>query len=184
MTEFADKEFSFCSPLRSTIFISHDKKVAKACGVHISREGILVSSTERINQVPELDFMFLLQEYPDFSKLSEDEIFQMELKRSIYLNNFPKHTLRCVGDLYRQNRAATNNFYSLRFIRPERDLEKLLFEYLDQFTHNLIYLVDLIGNIKKRKLLYPIAFFLGYETSNEGELCKEILHDFHKLKKY
>ena len=182
MIEVSDQEYSFCSPLRSSIFINSGNKVHKTFGVHISKDGLLVSSEANLPENSEVDIMFPLFQYPDFSELSEDDVFQMELKRNIHLNSFRRDTIRCKGVLLRQHEEQSTKFHAFNFIGLNRETETLLENYLDQFTHNLIHLVDVITGDKSRKLLYPLSFFLGYDTGNENTLCQKIINDFERLK--
>ena len=182
MIEVFNEEFSFSSPLRTSVFVNWNGKVQKSQGIQVSKEGIIVSTEHNLAKNADVDLMFSLLNYPDFSELSEDEVFQMELRRNIHFNSFKKDTIRCKGNLVRNKQDDTLNFHSLQFSQVNNVNEVLISEYLNQFTHNLLYLVDIISNAKSRKLLYPISYFLGYDTSSETTLCKVIINDFEKLK--
>jgi hypothetical protein len=174
------------APLKSVCLYVDGEHVFKARVLNISEGGILLSELPHIPEINSLPFAIDLPQFPRLQGMS--------LEQLKILNNedFPRRILKTKGRMVRsfENQSAVDrvfiNYIGCEFYNPSSEYKMAVFQYVETFAKNTVYLLSLFESLGSRteqlEILRAVAHILGYDRRMKVPLLRaKVLHDYQSL---
>lgn len=174
------------APLRSQALYVDGDHVFKAKILNISEGGLLLSELPHVPEISSLPLAINLIIYPRFAHLTLDEL------KNVSVETFDRKILKVKARMVRSFENQSNvdkvfvNFIGCEFYNPSDEIRFALFNYVENFTKNTVYLLSLFESLGKRteqlETLRLVAHLLGYDRNMKLPLLRaKVLHDYQSL---
>lgn len=174
------------APLKSQCLYVDGEHVFKAKILNVSEGGVLLSELPHIPEINALPIAINIIHFPRFSSLSFDQIKHLnvdEFERTII-----KTKMRLVRSFENQSNVdkVFVNFVGCEFYNPPPEFKKVIFDYVENFAKNTVYLLSLFESLGNRteqlETLRTVAHLLGYDRRMKIPLLRaKVLHDYQSL---
>lgn len=174
------------APLKSTCLYVDGEYVFKAKGINISEGGILLFDFPHVPEINSLPMAIDLPQFPRLSTMTLDQVKALspeELPRSIFKTK--ARMMRTFEGLRPVDKIFVN-FIGCQFYNPSTEFKIAVFQYVETFARNTVYLLSLFESLGKRseqlELLRAVAHILGYDRRMKIPLLRaKVLHDYQSL---
>lgn len=177
---------SLRAPLRSACLYVDGEHVFKARVLNISEGGILLSD---LPHVPEINSLPLALDFLQFPRL---QLLTLEQLKALNSEEFTRTIVKANAQMVRTFEGQSNvdkifvNFIGCEFSNPAPEFKMAVFQYVETFVKNTVYLLSLFESLGKRteqlELLRVVAHILGYDRRMKIPLLRaKILHDYQSL---
>jgi hypothetical protein len=175
------------APYKEPILYIDDNFVFKASTLNLSVGGILLDQIPHFPEENEVvPLLISLPQYPYFKN------FTLEKLRNFSAEIFPKKVIRLKGHMVRKIgvESKTDEVFTsrigIKFVEVSAQNQKLIQDYVNIFSSNLIYLQMLIDNIntsdKHLKKIRALCRILSYDEQIKiAALYKQVQHDYLSL---
>ncbi len=174
------------APLKSTTLYVDGEHVFKARVLNISEGGILLSDLPHIPEVNSLPIAIALFQFPRLQTMTIDEL------KVLNTDEFPRTILKTKARMVRSFEGQSNvdkvfvNFIGCEFYNPTTEFKMAVFQYVETFAKNTVYLLSLFESLGNRteqlELLRTVAHLLGYDRRMKIPLLRaKVLHDYQSL---
>lgn len=174
------------APLKSQCLYVDEEHVFKARILNISEGGVLLSELPHIPEINSLPVALNIIHYPRFSSLTFDQI------KNLNVDEFERTILKTKVRMVRsfENQSPVDrvfvNFIGCEFYNPPPEFKKFIFDYVETFAKNTVYLLSLFESLGNRteqlELLRAVAHLLGYDRRMKIPLLRaKVLHDYQSL---
>jgi hypothetical protein len=174
------------APLKSTALYVDDEHVFKSRILNVSEGGLLLSELPHVPEINSLPIVINMIVYPRFQNLSLEELKQLST------DDLPRVILKTKVRMVRtfENQSVVDrvfvNFIGCEFYNPEQEFKIAIFNYVENFAKNTIYLLSLfesLGNrVEQLETLRAVAHLLGYDRRMKLPLLRaKVLHDYQSL---
>lgn len=175
------------APYKEPILYIDDNFVFKASTLNLSVGGILLDQIPHFPEENEVvPLLISLPQYPYFKN------FTLEKLRNFSAEIFPKKVIRVKGHMVRKIgvESKTDEVFTsrigIKFVEVSAQNQKLIQDYVNIFSSNLIYLQMLIDNIntsdKHLKKIRALCRILSYDEQIKiAALYKQVQHDYLSL---
>nr|BDT27267.1 PilZ domain-containing protein [Bacteriovorax sp. HI3] len=174
------------APLKSQALYVDDEHVFKARILNISEGGVLLSELPHIPEINSLPIALNVIQYPRFHGMPLDELKQLSVE------DFPRVILKTKVRMVRSFENQSNvdrvfiNFIGCEFYNPPADFKLTIFQYVETFAKNTVYLLSLFESLGNRteqlETLRTVAHLLGYDRRMKIPLLRaKVLHDYQSL---
>lgn len=174
------------APLKSQCLYVDGEHVFKARILNVSEGGVLLSELPHIPEINSLPIALNLIHYPKFSLLG------MEQLKALSVEDFERTILKTKVRMVRSFENQSNvdkifiNFIGCEFYNPTPEFKRVIFEYVETFAKNTVYLLSLFESLGNRaeqlETLRTVAHLLGYDRRMKIPLLRaKVLHDYQSL---
>lgn len=174
------------APLKSACLYVDGEHVFKARALNISEGGILLTDLPHFPEMSSIPLAINLLHYPRLQTLTLDQL------KVLNIDEFPRSIMKSEGHMIRTFEGQSNvdkifvNFIVCEFLNPAAEFRASVFQYVETFSKNAIYLLSLFESLGKRseqlELLRIVAHVLGYDRRMKIPLLRaKILHDYQSL---
>lgn len=174
------------APLKSQALYVDGEHVFKSRILNISEGGVLLSELPHIPEINSLPIAMNIIHYPRFHGMSLDELKQLSA------DDFPRTILKTKVRMVRSFENQSNvdrvfiNFIGCEFYNPAPDFKLVIFQYVETFAKNTVYLLSLFESLGNRteqlETLRTVAHLLGYDRRMKIPLLRaKVLHDYQSL---
>lgn len=175
------------APYKEPVLYVDDNFVFKASTLNISEGGLLLDQIPHFPEdEDEVPIMLSLPQFPYFKN------FSLEKLHNFSSDIFPKKVVRVKAQMVRKigmESKADEVFVSrigLRFTEVSAQAQKQIFDYVNVFASNLIYLQMLIDTIhaneKNLEKIRALSEILQYPVDMKiAQLYKQVQHDYRSL---
>jgi hypothetical protein len=174
------------APLKSTSLYVDGEHVFKSRILNISEGGILLSELPHVPEINSLPIAINLIRYPRFQGMPFEELKQQSA------DDFSRIILKTKVRMVRTFENQSNvdrvfiNFIGCEFYNPEDDFKAAIYDYVDTFAKNTVYLLSLFESLGNRteqlETLRTVAHLLGYDRRMKVPLLRaKVLHDYQSL---
>ncbi|MGZ3786988.1 MAG: PilZ domain-containing protein [Bacteriovorax sp.] len=174
------------APLKSACLYVDGEYVFKARVLNISEGGILLSELPHIPEINSLPMAIDLLQFPRLQSMTIDQL------KLLNIDEFPRTILKTKGRLVRTFENQSNvdkifvNFIGCEFYSPTTEFKMAVFQYVETFAKNTVYLLSLFESLGNRteqlELLRTVAHILGYDRRMKIPLLRaKVLHDYQSL---
>lgn len=171
------------APLKSVCLYVDGEHVFKARVLNISEGGILLSDLPHIPEINSLPLAIDLVQFPRLQTLTLEQL------KVLNTEEFPRSIMKIKGRMVRTFEGQSNvdrifvNFIGCEFFNPTPELKMAVFQYVETFAKNTVYLLSLfesLGNrVEQLELLRTVAHILGYDRRMKIPLLRaKVLHDY------
>ena len=174
------------APLKSTSLYVDGEHVFKARILNVSEGGVLLSELPHIPEINSLPLAINLIQYPRFQGMPTEELKQ--LSTDDFVRVILKTKVRMVRTFENQSNVdrVFVNFIGCEFYNPPPEFKMAIFQYVETFAKNTIYLLSLfesLGNrVEQLETLRTVAHLLGYDRRMKIPLLRaKVLHDYQSL---
>lgn len=174
------------APYNEVVLFEADDFVHKTETINISEGGLLLTNLPTFPAEELTPMMLALPQMPYFKNYSLDKL--KDYDQSL----LSKKVIRAKSQMVRRM-GATSNVHDafipkigVKFTDIEPASKKIIKEYVDVFSSNIIYLQVIIDSInadvENRDKVYFIAKYLGYDPEMKiAELRRIVAHDYISL---
>lgn len=174
------------APFREAVLYADGDYVFKALAINISEGGLLI---DELPNFPEKDEVPLMISVPKFPSLKNFSLFKMQTFSS---ELFGRHVIRVRSRMVRREELSKNlenlfqSRFGLEFVKISDQDQKVIEEFVTNFSSNLIYLQTLIDAFNTdedtRFRVRTLAKILGYrDTEKIAQLRAQVTHDYKSL---
>lgn len=174
------------APLKSVCLYVDGEHVFKARVLNISEGGILLSD---LPHIPEINALPLAIDLPTFPRLQNMTIEQL---KNLNVDEFPRVILKIKCRMVRSFEGQSSvdkifvNFIGCEFYTPTPEFKMAVFNYVETFARNTVYLLSLFESLGNRteqlEMLRTVAHLLGYDRRMKIPLLRaKVLHDYQSL---
>lgn len=174
------------SPLKSVCLYVDGEHVFKARVLNISEGGILLSDLPHIPEINSLPLAIDLLQFPRLQTLTFEQV------KNLNADEFPRHIVKTKARMVRTFEGQSPvdkifvNFIGCEFISSSVEFKMAVFQYVETFAKNTIYLLSLFESLGNRaeqlELLRSVAHILGYDRRMKIPLLRaKVLHDYQSL---
>ncbi len=174
------------APLKSQCLYVDGEHVFKARILNLSEGGVLLSELPHIPEINSLPIALNIIHYPKFHTLNNEQIHAANVEE------FSRTILKTKVRMVRTFENQTNvdkvfvNFIGCEFYNPQPEFKRIIFEYVETFAKNTIYLLSLFESLGNRaeqlETLRTVAHLLGYDRRMKIPLLRaKVLHDYQSL---
>ena len=174
------------APLKSVCLYVDGEHVLKARVLNISEGGILLSELPHIPEINSLPLAIDLVQFPRLQGLTHEQI------KVLNVSEFDRVVLKTKARMVRTFEGQSNvdkifvNFIGCEFFNPTTDFKVAVFQYVETFAKNTVYLLSLFESLGNRteqlELLRSVAHLLGYDRRMKIPLLRaKVLHDYQSL---
>lgn len=174
------------APLRSICLYVDGEHVFKARVLNISEGGILLSDLPHIPEINSLPFAIDLPQFPRLQGMSIEQL------KVLNIDEFPRTILKTKGRMVRSFEGQSTvdkvfvNFIGCEFYNPSTEFKMGVFQYVETFARNTVYLLSLFESLGNRteqlEILRAVAHILGYDRRMKIPLLRaKVLHDYQSL---
>jgi hypothetical protein len=174
------------APMKSTALYVDGEHVFKAKTLNISEGGMLLSELPHIPEINSLPIAISLINYPRFQGMSLDDLKQLSVDD--FACSILKTKVRMVRTFENQSNVdkVFINFIGCEFYNSTPEFKNAIFQYVENFAKNTIYLLSLfesLGNrVEQLEVLRTVAHLLGYDRRMKIPLLRaKVLHDYQSL---
>lgn len=174
------------APLKSICLYVDGEHVFKARVLNISEGGILLSELPHIPEINSLPIAIDLLQFPRLQALNLDQL--KALNPEEFARTIVKTKARMVRTFENQSNVDKIfvNFIGCEFFNPTTDFKVAVFQYVETFARNTVYLLSLFESLGNRaeqlELLRTVAHLLGYDRRMKIPLLRaKVLHDYQSL---
>jgi hypothetical protein len=174
------------APLKSQSLYVDGEHVFKSRILNVSEGGVLLSELPHIPEINSLPIALNIIHYPRFNSLPFDQI------KAMTVEDFERTILKTKVRMVRsfENQSPVDkvfvNFIGCEFYNPSAEFKRVIFEYVETFAKNTVYLLSLFESLGNRteqlELLRTVAHLLGYDRRMKIPLLRaKVLHDYQSL---
>jgi hypothetical protein len=174
------------APLKSVCLYVDGEHVFKARVLNISEGGVLLSDLPHIPEINSLPLAIDLLQFPRLQTLTLEQL------KVLNTDEFPRVILKTKARMVRTFEGQSSvdkifvNFIGCEFYNPEADFKIAVFQYVETFARNTVYLLSLFESLGNRteqlELLRTVAHLLGYDRRMKIPLLRaKVLHDYQSL---
>ncbi|NOT78896.1 MAG: PilZ domain-containing protein [Bacteriovoracaceae bacterium] len=174
------------APLKSQALYVDGEHVFKAKVLNLSEGGILLSELPHFPETKILPIAVSLIHYPRFAGMVHDELKQLSV------DDFERSIVKTTVHIMRNYENQSNvdkvfiNYIGCEFYKPSPEFKLAIFDYVDVFSKNTIYLLSLFESLGNRaeqlETLRTVAHLLGYDRRMKVPLLRaKVLHDYQSL---
>jgi len=174
------------APLKSICLYVDGEHVFKARVLNISEGGILLSEFPHIPEINSLPLAIDLLQFPRLQGLTLDQL------KHLNPEEFPRSILKTKARMVRTFEGQSPvdrifvNFIGCEFFNPTSEFKMAVFQYVETFARNTVYLLSLFESLGNRteqlELLRTVAHLLGYDRRMKIPLLRaKVLHDYQSL---
>lgn len=174
------------APLKSTALYVDGEHVFKSRTLNLSEGGVLLSELPHVPEINSLPLAISLIVYPRFQGMSYDDL------KTLSVDDFERKIIKTKVRMVRSFENQSNvdrifvNFIGCEFYNPEEDFKMTVFNYVETFAKNTVYLLSLfesLGNrVEQLETLRTVAHLLGYDRRMKVPLLRaKVLHDYQSL---
>ena len=174
------------APLKSACLYVDEGHVFKARVLNISEGGILLSDLPHIPEINSLPLAIDLLQFPRMQNFSLDQI------KALQIDDLPRIIIKTKARMVRTFDGLRPvdrifvNFIGCDFFNPTAEFKTTIFEYVETFAKNTVYLLSLFESLGNRseqlELLRSVAHLLGYDRQMKIPLLRaKVLHDYQSL---
>ncbi len=174
------------APLKSQALYVDGEHVFKARILNVSEGGVLLSELPHIPEINSLPIALNIIHYPRFSGMNLDELKQ--LSPDDFTRTILKTKVRMVRSFENQSNVdrVFINFIGCEFYNPDPEFKLVIFQYVETFAKNTVYLLSLFESLGNRaeqlETLRTVAHLLGYDRRMKIPLLRaKVLHDYQSL---
>ena len=174
------------APMKSTALYVDGEHVFKARTLNISEGGLFLSELPHIPEINSLPLAISLIVYPRFQGMSLDELKQLSVDD--FERTIVKTKVRMVRNFENQSPIdkVFVKYIGCEFYNTTPEFKKAVYQYVENFTKNTIYLLSLfesLGNrVEQLEVLRSVAHLLGYDRRMKVPLLRaKVLHDYQSL---
>lgn len=175
------------APFQGAVLFDDDGHVLRATGANLSEGGCLLHEIPQFPSETETRLMFALPQFPMFKN------YDLTKLRSFSAELFPAKVVRAHAYIARRMDGASevdevfHPYVGVKFIEIAPNDQRLIAEYVEHFTANLVHLQVLLDawntNDEIRLKARALAQLLGYgESPKISELRVRVLRDYSSLK--
>lgn len=189
MSNFSDPRLQrkyLRAPLKSICLYVDGEHVFKARVLNISEGGILLSDLPHIPEINALPLAIDLLQFPRLQSLTLDQL------KVLNMEEFDRTVVKTKCKMMRTFEGQSNvdrvfvNFIGCQFYNPSTEFKIAVFNYVETFAKNTVYLLSLFESLGKREeqleLLRTVAHILGYDRRMKVPLLRaKVLHDYQSL---
>jgi hypothetical protein len=184
MKEKSYKRAHVRAPLKSQAICCLEDKIFLGRTLNISQGGLLLTDLESVSQNKSLHLMIDLPSYPNFNDFKKEELLNLDW------NSFERYVLRIEMNVMRSFKVGKEGeeieLHGCSFVSIVEDHVNLIKRYVESFTKNIIYLLDIFESLGREdvslSILRKVSFLLGYNPEEKiFSLRKKILHDYQSL---
>lgn len=174
------------APLKSVCLYVDGEHVFKARVLNLSEGGILLSELPHIPEINSLPLAIDLIQIPRLQGLTIDQL------KILNSEEFPRTILKTKARMVRsfENQSPVDkvfvNFIGCEFYNPTPEFKIAVFQYVETFARNTVYLLSLFESLGNRteqlEMLRTVAHILGYDRRMKIPLLRaKVLHDYQSL---
>ena len=174
------------APLKSVCLYVDGEHVFKSRVLNISEGGILLSDLPHIPEINSLPLAIGLIQYPRLQSMTIDQL------KILNIDEFPRTIVKTKARMVRTFEGQSNvdkvfmNFIGCEFYNPTTEFKVAVFQYVETFARNTVYLLSLFESLGNRteqlELLRTVAHILGYDRRMKiPNLSAEVLQDYKSL---
>lgn len=174
------------APLKTYVLYEDDSYVFKAKLMNISEGGILIQQLPHFPNNEVVPIMFSLPNYLEFPKLKREEIL------SLSFDSTEKKIFRAKIKTIRRTQSTTSveQIFQIgiggKFIELTPHTQKAITNFVQTFTKNLVYLLNLLEINADAgphgDLIKHLSLLFGYEPSlTLSEIHQLVRHDYQSL---
>lgn len=174
------------APLKSQALYVDGEHVFKSRILNVSEGGVLLSELPHIPEINSLPIALNIIHYPRFSGMSLDELKQLSVDD--FTRTILKTKVRMVRSFENQSNVdrVFINFIGCEFYNPSAEFKLVIFQYVETFAKNTVYLLSLFESLGNRseqlETLRTVAHLLGYDRRMKIPLLRaKVLHDYQSL---
>ncbi|MDO9181296.1 MAG: PilZ domain-containing protein [Bacteriovorax sp.] len=174
------------APLKSYCLYVDGEHVFKARVLNIAEGGILLSDLPHIPEINSLPLAIDLLHFPRLQTLTIEQL------KVLNIEEFPRTIIKTKARMVRTFEGQSNvdkifvNFIGCEFHNSSDDFKIAVFQYVETFAKNTIYLLSLFESLGNRseqlELLRVVAHILGYDRRMKVPLLRaKVLHDYQSV---
>jgi hypothetical protein len=174
------------APLKSVCLYVDGEHVFKARVLNISEGGILLSDLPHIPEINSLPLAIDLLQFPRLQTLTLEQL------KVLNTDDFQRTILKTKARMVRTFEGQSSvdrifvNYIGCEFYNPDSDFKMAVFQYVETFARNTVYLLSLFESLGNRteqlELLRTVAHLLGYDRRMKIPLLRaKVLHDYQSL---
>lgn len=174
------------APLKSICLYVDGEHVFKARVLNISEGGILLCDLPHIPEINSLPLAIDLLQIPRLQSMTLEQL------KLLNADDFPRTILKTKARMVRSFEGQSSvdkifvNFIGCEFYNPTTEFKMAVFQYVEAFARNTVYLLSLFESLGNRteqlEMLRTVAHILGYDRRMKIPLLRaKVLHDYQSL---